>query len=353
MSKFIQRIWFQGLRLYVKTGLHFYFKSIEVCGKENVPAGPVIFTPNHQNAFMDALVLICHSDKEIHSMVRASVFNQSFLAWLLRTLNMMPVFRIRDGYQSLGRNEAVFNNCYDLLNGGKSLLIFPEGNHDLHRRVPPLSKGFTRIAFGAMEANDWQTDLHIVPVGFNYSQHTKAGSRVHMTYCPPIPLKDYQAMYAENPAKAAHDLKELTAQRMGGALVQIPEPYQEIEDKLIEALGDNIVATGPTNVVVENIVNGEDTSLKRKPSGLLTKALRSLGLLVNILPIGIMRWIVSRYIPDIMFHASLKIAIGIFLFPLVYYLEYLLLSAFTSYTGIFVFLISPIGILLYNKLRNS
>ncbi|MEQ9300317.1 MAG: lysophospholipid acyltransferase family protein [Cyclobacteriaceae bacterium] len=347
----IQWIWFRGLRLYVKTGLHFYFKSIEVCGRENVPDGPVIFTPNHQNAFMDALVLICHSDKEVHSMVRASVFNQPFLAWLLGTLNMMPVFRIRDGYQSLGRNEAVFDNCYDLLTGGKSLLIFPEGNHDLHRRVPPLSKGFTRIAFGAMEASNWQTDLYIVPVGLNYSQHTKAGSRVRMTYCSPIALKDYKEAYAESPAKAAQKLRELTAIRMGQSLVQIPEPYQETERKLIASRGDNIVATKPTNEAIAKIVAGEQLEYENNSIGILARILSSIGLIFNIIPISLMRWIVARYIPDIMFHASLKIAIGIFLFPMIYGLEYLVLSQFTVYAGIIVLLISPLGILLYNKLR--
>lgn len=353
MGSVLQWIWFQGLRLYVKTGLHFYFKSIEVCGRENVPKGPVIFTPNHQNAFMDALLLICHSGKEIHSMVRASVFNQPFLAWLLGTLNMMPVFRIRDGYQTLGRNEAIFSKCYNLLNGGKSLLIFPEGNHDLHRRVPPLSKGFTRIAFGAMEAGNWATDLQIVPIGFNYSRHTKAGSRVRMTYCRPIALKDYQEAYAENPAKAAQALKELTAERMGEALVQIPEPYQEIEQKLIDRCGDNIVATEPTNEVIRTIVNGDAEEPKIRSIGIVRNVLIYLGLLVNIVPISIMRWIVARFIPDIMFHASLKIAIGIFLFPIVYWLEYLLLGQFTDYAGVFIFLVSPLGILLYNKLRRS
>lgn len=302
---------------------------------------------------MDALVLICHSDKEVHSMVRASVFNQPFLAWLLGTLNMMPVFRIRDGYQSLGRNEAVFDDCYNLLNGGKSLLIFPEGNHDLHRRVPPLSKGFTRIAFGAMEANNWKTDLHIVPVGLNYSRHTKAGSKVRMTYCPAISVKEYRSAYAENAAKASQELKEATAARMGEALVQIPEPYQEIERKLIQALGDNIVATEATNEAIENIVKGEALAPKKKPFGLISKAFLNLGLFLNIIPISLMRWIVSKHIPDIMFHASLKIAIGIFLFPLIYGLEYLVLSQFTAYAGIIVFLVSPLGILLYNKLRNS
>jgi 1-acyl-sn-glycerol-3-phosphate acyltransferase len=353
MAKMIQWVWFHGLRLYVKAGLHFYFKSIEVCGRENVPKGPVIFTPNHQNAFMDALLLICHSGQEIHSMVRASVFNQPFLAWLLGTLNMMPVYRIRDGYQSLGRNEAIFNNCYELLNGGKSLLIFPEGNHDLRRRVPSLSKGFTRVAFGAIEANGWQTDIYIVPVGFNYSRHTKAGSRVRMTYCPPISLKSYQAAHAESAAKAVLELKELTAQRMGEALVKIPEPYQEIEEKLINSLGDNIVATTSTNDAIERILIGEKLENRIDQIGVVRRVLIRLGWLLNILPISMMRWVVARYIPDIMFHASLKIAIGIFLFPLVYGLEYLVLKELTHYAGILVFLVSPLGILLYNKLRHS
>ncbi len=352
MGRLIQRVWFLGLRLYVKVGLYFYFKEIQILGRENVPTGPVIFTPNHQNAFMDALVLICHSEKEIHSMVRASVFNQPFLAWLLGTLNMMPVFRIRDGYQSLGRNEAVFQRCYSLLQSGKSLLIFPEGNHDLHRRIPPLSKGFTRVTFGAMEGNEWQQNIHVVPIGFNYSRHTKAGSRVRMTFCPPIPLLDYRDEYSENPVKAAQALKETTAQRMSQALVQIPEPYDEIEEKLIATCGDQIISSKETNIVIQQIVNGEELP-PNPPLGRLKFFLSQLGYIANILPVSIMRGIVAKYIPDIMFHASMKIAIGIFLFPLVYWLEGLLLSPYLTYANTVVFSVSLCGVLLYNKLRRS
>lgn len=346
-------VWFQGLRMYVKAGLHCYFKSIEVCGRENVPTGPVIFTPNHQNAFMDALLLICHSDKDIHSMVRASVFNHPLMAWLLGTLKMMPVFRIRDGYQSLGRNEAVFDDCYKLLNEGRSLLIFPEGNHDIRRRVPPLSKGFTRIAFGAMERTDWQHDMHVVPVGFNYSKHTRAGSRVRMTYCPPIALKDYRNSYRENPNLAAQEIKALTAQRMGEALVQIPEPYEAIESQLIDALGDHIVATTPTNEAIALIAQGKQLKSQPQSTRRLSRLLLSMGWLVNIVPITLLRWIVQRYIPDIMFHASLKLAIGIFLFPLVYWMQYIILSSLGVQGATMIFLVSPMGILLYNKLRHS
>ncbi|MEM8894367.1 MAG: 1-acyl-sn-glycerol-3-phosphate acyltransferase [Bacteroidota bacterium] len=352
MGRLIQRVWFLGLRLYVKIGLHFYFKEIQIEGRENVPTGPVIFTPNHQNAFMDALVLICHSDKEIYSMVRASVFNQPFLAWLLGTLNMMPVFRIRDGYQSLGRNEVVFQQCYSLLHSGKSLLIFPEGNHDLHRRIPPLSKGFTRVAFGAMEANEWKDELHIVPIGFNYSGHTKAGSRVRMTFCEPISLNAYKKDHQENPAKAALALKELTAERMGTALVQIPEPYEEIEQNLLAAKGDQIIDMAATNAVIGKIVKGDEVVVQ-KSSGGLTYVLSIIGYLINIIPISIMRGIVAKYIPDYMFHASMKMAIGIFLFPLIYWLESLLLAPFMAYPTTTVIVISMMGILLYDKFRNN
>ena len=44
--------------MVVKTGLLFFYKNIKVVGKENLPKGkPILITPNHQNALIDALLI--------------------------------------------------------------------------------------------------------------------------------------------------------------------------------------------------------------------------------------------------------------------------------------------------------
>ena len=63
----------------------------------------------------------------------------------------MPIYRIRDGVQQLGKNQEIFEQCFSILNKQKALMIFPEGSHNRKRTIRPLSKGFTRILYGTLE----------------------------------------------------------------------------------------------------------------------------------------------------------------------------------------------------------
>ena len=47
------------------------------------------------------------------------------------------------------------------------MVIFPEGSHNLARRVRTLSKGFTRIVFDTLEKYP-DINLQLVPIGVNY-----------------------------------------------------------------------------------------------------------------------------------------------------------------------------------------
>ena len=64
------------LKSYVGTTLHFYFKRYQTFGHENIPDGPVIFAANHQNAFMDALVVTCATRRNPFYLARASIFKK-------------------------------------------------------------------------------------------------------------------------------------------------------------------------------------------------------------------------------------------------------------------------------------
>lgn len=74
---------------------------------------------------------------------------------------------MRDGIKAVSQNKLVFDRCALLLEKGEALVIFPEANHTLNRRVRPLSKGFTRITFRALEKYP-DLDIQWVPGGLNY-----------------------------------------------------------------------------------------------------------------------------------------------------------------------------------------
>jgi len=159
----------------------FYFSKVEVNGLSNLPKKntPVILAPNHQNAFLDAIVVAVFYKQPIYFLARASVFKSVFNKFL-RAINMRPVFRIRDGYENLTKNNEVFNECEQLLFDGKSLLVFPEADHGEEYYLRTLSRGVPRIAFDSY-LNDG-VDVEIVPVGINYTDHFCSGGKLFLNF---------------------------------------------------------------------------------------------------------------------------------------------------------------------------
>ena len=43
---------------------------------------------------------------------------------------MLPIYRKRDGVDTIEKNQKTFEDCYDILKNNGHLIIFPEGNHN-------------------------------------------------------------------------------------------------------------------------------------------------------------------------------------------------------------------------------
>ena len=105
----------------------FYFRNLKVIGKENIPTdGVILFSPNHQNALIDPIMVGTSCDRSVHSLTRSDVFGGPW-QWLLDAMQTLPVYRIRDGYEKLKNNAAVFEQCYALLGNKKHMMMFSEG----------------------------------------------------------------------------------------------------------------------------------------------------------------------------------------------------------------------------------
>jgi 1-acyl-sn-glycerol-3-phosphate acyltransferase len=100
-------------------------------GLEKIPADtPVLFAPNHQNALMDALAVLFAARKPVGFLARADIFKKPAIAKTLNLLKILPIYRIRDGVELLGRNQEVFDNTIEVLNSNTPICILPEGNHE-------------------------------------------------------------------------------------------------------------------------------------------------------------------------------------------------------------------------------
>lgn len=315
----MQRIWYYLLRTYIWLGLCFYFKKIIIRGRENIPSGPVIFAANHQNAFLDALMIVCFNSHFTYFLTRADVFKKQFMRWLLSTLNMMPIYRMRDGWQSLSENQKTFDSCEKLFLRNGGVVIFPEGNHGNQRRLRPLSKGFTRLAFEALQKHS-NLKISIVPVGLNYSDPQAFRSSVSVYFGKAILANEY---FKEPLQQGANQLRNDLADRLKNLITHVADGdrYNEIIHKL-ELTHPNYLDPDDTNKRISKIQNGEVDPItpigKKKFAWMLTPFFY-LAFAINFVPLMIWR-VIRGGIKDPVFSASLKFGIGIFLFPFFYLL---------------------------------
>jgi len=317
----IQKVIYHSLKQYCSTALSFYFSRWQVQETTPIPKGPVIFVSNHQNAFLDAILISCSSSREPWFITRANVFSNNLVKKILHTLQMIPVYRFRDGFNTLRKNDEVIDNCVKLLTQQNSILIFGEGNHNDQWYLRPLQKGFARIAIAAEERNDWKLNLQIVPVGIQYESHTKFRSRVLVSFGDPIFNNDSGAQ--ENFDR----LLRKTSEGIKPLMLHIePEHYEnklnywqtkrEVKDDLREQLrlDQKLVTEVPSTDFVE-VKNKDD---KSKVSFNPIHIYESIN---HFPPRFILRWILRNKVKDPQFIGSIKYSLGMVLVPGFYIIQ--------------------------------
>ena len=195
-------------RKYVFYTFREYFDEITITGKENIPENAaVIFAPNHLNALMDALAmsLIFPYNKSTTYLARADVFRKKAMAKFLNFVKIMPAFRIKDGFENLGKNAEIFETCKEILKQKQNLCIMPEGNQEIERNVRSLVKGLFRVAFSAQE--ETENEIFIVPVGLDYDDLFRFGENLIVNIGKPISVKSYMEAYTENQAKTTNEIR--------------------------------------------------------------------------------------------------------------------------------------------------
>lgn len=338
----LKKIWYQLVKIYITTGLFFYHKKIEVVGKNNVPKkGALLFVSNHKNALIDPLLIATTTTRDVHFLTRASAFKVKLVKWILSTVNMLPIYRMRDGKETLAKNEEIFQKCYEILNKKRSLLIFPEGTHDIRRWVRPLSKGFTRIIFGALEQNP-ELDLTIIPVGLNYAKAEDFAESVAIHYGKPLAVKDF--LKDGNSNTAAIALREEVRSRMKELTTHIEDI--DNEDKILRHLG-NVDFLNPkeVNFRIENI-KGQipNPKTESKKPRLIWTIIYNLVKLNSLFPLLIWQAFKPK-IQEVEFESTTRFAIGISAFPLFYTLQALAVDYFVNskialaYLGISIVLV--------------
>ena len=180
------------LRPIVRLGARVFMRRLVITGLENFPKDkPVILISNHQNAMLDPVLICVFTPKQLHWLARADVFKNPLVKKILSRLNMMPVYRERDGVDNIREeNQKIFEECFRRLSKNAVVAMFPEGGHRGRKQLSPFKKGVGRLSLGAMEFLG-DKDIYILPVGLDYSGYYDYHPEFYLEVGSPISLKPF------------------------------------------------------------------------------------------------------------------------------------------------------------------
>lgn len=332
------------VKLWIKVALHLYYGKIEVHGLENVPKNaPVLFLPNHQSALLDVLLIAVDCNRKPWFLTRSDVFKSKTLILIFNYFQMIPIYRIRDGRESLKNNQAVFDRCSELLIGNEAILMFPEANHNLKRRVRPLSKGFTRILFNTLDKAP-ETDIQIVPIGINYRDAVNFPDKVALYFGTPISMngmynpKDEKGSVDAIKAAVSGSLKTLTTH------IDNEEKYDEIVKEL-DAIGVDYLNPMEVNATLQKLpLEGKKGKKDSKP---LAKIGKALFMVLNFAMVLLWRTFGKPKVWEPEFMGTLRFAFGLLCYPIYYALIFMIIAlVWSPVFGLAIVL----GLFLYNWL---
>lgn len=360
--------WYDFLHCYVDAVLKLSYRKIKYTGLEDLPDdGAVIFAPNHTGTLMDAMVILACNSKPKVFVARADIFRNPKLAKVFRFFKMMPIMRMRDGFDEVKKNNKTIEQAIEVLRDKVPFCIFPEGTHQTKYSLQPLSKGIFRIALQAQPLME-DMPLYIVPVGIRYGSFWRFRSTAHVHFGAPLKVSDFIEQNSDKtPQELMNVMRVALEKGMKDVIYYIPnnEDYDAIyeicgtvvkeqayilESKTkVNVLGVQIEANNRTVKHIQNLKEnnpelaeklislGNEAAKIRKSKGISLKSvvrrkpvisnvLKSLMLLVTLpytlfaslftLPVTLLCNTIFKKFKDQAFRNSVRFVINLIVWPL-------------------------------------
>ena len=183
---------YRFLQFLMRISIGLHYEGIIVENNKKLPDAPIIIASNHPNSFLDAIIIGSILNRSIFFLARSDVFKAKWADYILRKMNLIPIYRIEEGHNNLNKNDETFSSCYEILEKDKCILIFAEGVSLVDRKIYPIKKGIARIGLGAESRNNFELGVSILPVGINYEQATKFNNRIIVSLGDLMPFIDYK-----------------------------------------------------------------------------------------------------------------------------------------------------------------
>jgi 1-acyl-sn-glycerol-3-phosphate acyltransferase len=207
-------------KLLIRIAVELFFRKKYVQNLQALNTGkPLLVCANHCNSFLDAMIIMVLSKRKYHVLVRADVFKKKWVDYILRKLNLVPIYRMKDGYDQLERNNETFEEIIHVLENKGAVIIFPEASCFSEKKLRKISKGAAKVVFMAEEKYHFNLNVEVVSVGINYERLDRFGGYLHLVCGKPFAVKDYRALYEEDKNKA----------------------YKEVTDRIEKELKENMI----------------------------------------------------------------------------------------------------------------
>ena len=333
MLTFVANVFYHPLKIFVFILGHLYFKQLKIIGRENLPIkGPAILAINHQNALLDALLISAYVKRSTYFITRGDVFKKPIISKILHGLKMLPVYRLRDGYFGIRRNDRTFETVKKLLLQDRLVGIFPEGSHSLLYKIRPLKKGVARLAFMTEETSDFSSGLQVIPIGIQYESHFGPTGRTLITIGKPIQVADFKNIYLSNQNQAYDQLLHILSTNLKSLVIDIQGDYDKIYNQFIEKrifknhLSDQLQAD---QSLVRSIETNIPFTLKSEKVPDYKKVIYNtwnpFWLFMGFIPKYLVDMLVRKFTQDPHYYGTMRFIYSIFLYPIFFLLVLLVI----------------------------
>lgn len=197
------------LKIILGYAVRKYFISIDVTNADRIPKDkPVLLLPNHRSAFMDPVVIASQIERTTYFLTRGESFGNPMAVRIFKRLKMIPIFRREHNPEKVDQNEDIFRHCHQLMAEKGCLMIFPEGVCQTKYVLMPIKTGAARIALESERKNNFELDVHLIPVGINYSNPHRFRGQLNVSIGEPIKVKEYEESFKADYWKAVEQVTE-------------------------------------------------------------------------------------------------------------------------------------------------
>jgi 1-acyl-sn-glycerol-3-phosphate acyltransferase len=196
----------QFIHALISIALRLFFRRIEAVNVEKAPpGGAIIFVLNHPNGLVDPALVFVSLPRRVSFLAKSTLYDNPIAGFLLRTFEILPIYRRIDALGDIAKNRSTFENCHELLGRGRCIAIFPEGiSHDA-TKLQPIKTGAARIALGALAVGEdlRKNGLKIMAVGLYYTSKTAFRSEALIRYGELLDVEPVELDEAGEPPRDA------------------------------------------------------------------------------------------------------------------------------------------------------